>query len=284
VADFGPKRFKALRQHMITSGLCRGVINKRCGTVKRMIGWAVSEEMIPADIAHALREVKGLKRGRSEARETPKVKPVPESIVAAALPFMPKPVAAMIRLQQLSGARPGEIVLLRTGDLNTAGNVWTFMPMTHKGEHLERDRIVYFGPRCQTVLRPFLRTDLSAYVFSPAEAEADRTAERRKRRATPLWRSHVEHQRKKKAKTRKRPPRDRYDVGSYRRAIARACERADVPRFSPHRIRHSYATDVRREHGLEAAQVLLGHASADVTQVYAEADHGLALKVAAECG
>ncbi|MFA9478218.1 tyrosine-type recombinase/integrase [Phycisphaerales bacterium AB-hyl4] len=55
-------------------------------------------------------------------------------------------------------------------------------------------------------------------------------------------------------------------------------------RWAPNQLRHSYATRVRREHGLEAAQVLLGHAKADVTQVYAERDLQKALSVAREVG
>ena len=54
--------------------------------------------------------------------------------------------------------------------------------------------------------------------------------------------------------------------------------------FRPNQIRHSYATRVRREHGLEAAQVLLGHEKADVTQIYAERDLALALEVAKKIG
>jgi integrase len=49
-------------------------------------------------------------------------------------------------------------------------------------------------------------------------------------------------------------------------------------------LRHSFATYVRKKFGLEAAQVLLGHASADVTQVYAERDEALAAKVVRKVG
>jgi integrase len=49
-------------------------------------------------------------------------------------------------------------------------------------------------------------------------------------------------------------------------------------------LRHTFATEVRREYGLEAAQVLLGHSRADVTQVYAERDLTLAVRVATEAG
>ena len=55
-------------------------------------------------------------------------------------------------------------------------------------------------------------------------------------------------------------------------------------RWAPNQLRHSFATKVRKYHGLEAAQVLLGHAKADITQVYAERDAALAVRVAAEIG
>ena len=44
------------------------------------------------------------------------------------------------------------------------------------------------------------------------------------------------------------------------------------------------ATRVRKDYGLEAAQVMLGHSQANVTQVYAERDMGLAAAVAAKIG
>jgi site-specific recombinase XerD len=44
------------------------------------------------------------------------------------------------------------------------------------------------------------------------------------------------------------------------------------------------ATQVRTGRGLEAAQVVLGHAHANVTQVYAERDHALAESVIREVG
>ena len=75
-----------------------------------------------------------------------------------------------------------------------------------------------------------------------------------------------------------------YDTNSYRKAIERACTKADVPRWTPHRLRHNAATRIRKEFGLEAAQILLGHAQADVTQIYAEVDHAKAIKVAEEIG
>jgi hypothetical protein len=55
-------------------------------------------------------------------------------------------------------------------------------------------------------------------------------------------------------------------------------------RWHPNHLRHAFATRVRKYHGLEAAQVVLGHARADVTQVYAERNEELAAMVVAKIG
>jgi site-specific recombinase XerC len=54
--------------------------------------------------------------------------------------------------------------------------------------------------------------------------------------------------------------------------------------WQPNQLRHAFATRVRKVHGLEAAQVLLGHARADVTQVYAERNEQLAAAIAVVMG
>jgi site-specific recombinase XerC len=55
-------------------------------------------------------------------------------------------------------------------------------------------------------------------------------------------------------------------------------------RWSPNQLRHSAATEIRRLFGLEAAATTLGHAKADVTQIYAERDYSLAASVARQIG
>jgi integrase len=67
-------------------------------------------------------------------------------------------------------------------------------------------------------------------------------------------------------------------------AIRRACVKAGVPIWSPLQLRHNAATAIRARFGLEAAQEIMGHAKADVTEVYAEKDLALARRVAAEVG
>ena len=53
-----------------------------------------------------------------------------------------------------------------------------------------------------------------------------------------------------------------------------------VPHWHPNQLRHSYATRVRKQFGVEAAQVGLGHSRTDVVEVYAEKNLELAMNVA----
>ena len=55
-------------------------------------------------------------------------------------------------------------------------------------------------------------------------------------------------------------------------------------RCHPNRLRHSAATRIRKAFVLEAAQVVAGHARADVTQVYAERDLSRAIEVMRQLG
>jgi integrase len=75
-----------------------------------------------------------------------------------------------------------------------------------------------------------------------------------------------------------------YTPQSYGRAIARACESAGVPRWHPHQLRHAYASRIRALHGLDAAQVMLGHRTARTTEIYAERNIGVAKGISDEIG
>jgi integrase len=270
----------------------------------------LGEELAPPSLAHALAAVEGLQAGRTDARETAPVKPVDDATVEATLPHLPDVVADMVRFQRLTGCRPGEVCTLRPCDLDRSGEVWQYRPGHHKTQHHGRERIVYVGPQAQDVLRPYLLRDGAACCFSPADSERQRHAEQRAARRTPVQPS----QQNRRARHRRRAPRDRYDKNSYHRAIERACERAfgmpaelrNAPKgetpeqrskrerrarqwrrqhaWHPNRLRHTAATKIRQRFGLEAAQVLLGHSKADITQLYAERNNALGLQVAKQIG
>ncbi len=71
---------------------------------------------------------------------------------------------------------------------------------------------------------------------------------------------------------------------SFCRAVHRGCKRAGVQQWCPIQLRHAAGTEVREKMGLEAAQVHLGHARCDVTQVYAETSQAKAIEVASRVG
>lgn len=160
----------------------------------------------------------------------------------------------------------------------------------------EGTAIIPLGPRAQAILRPFLNRPLESPLFSPREAEQWRYEQQRNKvreRKTPRYPSEVRRVEKKKAlarrRTRKRRPRESYDRDSYRRAVEYGIAKANkagvqIPHWYPLQIRHSTGTAVRKQHGLEAAQVVLGHARADVTQIYAEKNLSLAMTLAREAG
>ncbi len=280
--DLGPQALKNVRQSMIEARRCRTLINKDINRIRGMFRWAVEQELLPVGVYQALLSVAGLRKGRSDAKEAVPIGPVPEAHVLETLPHLSPQVAAMVRLQMLTGARPGEVAAIRPGDV-TPGveGSWIYRPAEHKTEHFERRRAIVLGPRAREVLRPWLDRAPDAYCFDPAEVVAARHARQRAGRRSPMTPSHAA---RTPGLAPKRKPGRRYTRNAYRVAIRRACLKAGVPAWSPLQLRHTAATAIRARFGLEAAQVVLGHAQADVTEIYAEKDLGLAARVAAEIG
>jgi integrase len=289
--SFGPRSLTALRRVLIESGrLNRDTINKRISTVRWMFKWGVAEELIPPSVHQALAAVEGLRKGRTKAREAKPIPPVADNVVEATLPHLPTVVADMVRFQRLTGCRPAEVCIVRSCDVDTSGDVWIYRPESHKAEHHGRERIICIGPKGQAVLCPYLLRPEDCYCFSPIDSERKRLADRHDRRRTPSSCGNRPGSNRKRRPKRK--PRQRYDTNSYRRAIHRAVDLANrergkddlLPKWSPNRLRHSAATEIRRRFGLEAAQVTLGHATADVSQIYAERDLSLAVKIMRKIG
>jgi integrase len=299
--DFGPLGFKAVRQTMVDAGVSRGVVNHRMARIRRVFKWAVAEELVSPSVYQGLAAVEGLRKGRTTAREPEPIEPVADDVVEATLPHLPEVVTDMVRFQRYTGCRPAEVCVVRPCDVDTSGDVWIYRPESHKTEHHGRERVICIGPRAQDVLRPYLLRAADSFCFSPTDSERKRLSARHEARKTPLrYGNRPGTNRKRKPK---RKAGEHYTTNTYRRAIHRAVDlenrkrreeakqnghnEADVelvPKWSPNRLRHSAATEIRRRFGLEAAQVTLGHATADVSQIYAERDLSLAAEVMRKIG
>lgn len=232
---FGPLALRVVREKMIEAGWSRGYINAQIGRVKRCFKWACSRELIATSIYHGLQAIDGLRHGKADARETEPVKPVPEAFVDAAAHHVSRQVGGMIRLQLATGMRPGETCIMRGGDIDTTGEVWAYRPHKHKTGHHGQERIIYLGPKAKAIVEEFLKPDLQAYLFSPADAEAERREAMHEARKTPLSTGNVPGS--NRARKPRKAPADRYTVGSYRRAIARACDDAFPPPAALRRLR-----------------------------------------------
>jgi integrase len=153
---------------------------------------------------------------------------------------------------------------------------------SHKLSWRGKLRKILLGPKSQAMLRPFLEgRDPESFVFSPKESKEALQAERAAKRKSKRQPSQV---RRKKKPNPKRRPREYYSAHAYSRAVARTCEKAGIPIWRPNRLRHTAATIIRREYGLEAAQVILGHTRCDTTQIYAERDTQKAEAIIKEIG
>jgi integrase len=264
-ATFGPVALRAVRDDMIGSGLARTTINARVNRIRRVWKWAAGHELVPVAVHAALATVEGLRVGASDAPEPDPVGPVEVEDVMKTLEHLSRIVGAMVRIQLLSGCRCGEVMAMRGRELDLEAG--EYRPGSHKNawRGSKHRRVIALGPRAVEVIRPLLKPDPNAYLFSPRDVvEAIRQEGMGGRPA--------------------RTVAERYDRRTYRQAIVRAARRAGVAPWSPLQLRHTAATMIRERYDLEAAQAVLGHARPDTTTRYAERDLERAKRVVREVG
>lgn len=266
--EFDTLKLEVVREHMIAADLARKTINCNISRIKSMFKWGANKKLIDKMVYLELTTLEGLKEGRSMARETDPVKPVPQAFIDAVQPHVTSPIWAMIQLQILTGMRPGEVLQIRACDLSTTEGIWDYQPQSHKTQHRKKTRIIPLGKRAQELIKPFLTTDLQTYLFSPLKGRQEFTSKEYRDDSKAFVRNH----------------RRRYSAQGYYIAIKRACERAEVPHWSANQLRHNFATTIRKEHGLEASRILLGHSSAVTSEIYAEVDYDAARQIIAKIG
>lgn len=283
IEEFGPVDLDNFRDDVITDfNWSRKHINKQVNRVIAMFKWGAKKEICSARVRDQLMALGGLKKGRSKAKESSGVTSVADEVIDKTLPHLPEIVGDMVRFQRLTGARPGEICSLRPCDVDRSEELWLYRPDAHKTEHHEQDRVVVIGPQAQEILLSYLLRAKTSYCFSPAESVERRRRRQSSQRKTPL--SCGNRRGTNRVAAPKRTAGSRYKVASYRLAIRRGCQKAGVDSWTPNQLRHTAATLIRKQFGLEAAQVVCGHQNADVTQVYAERDLNLAKQVARAVG
>lgn len=319
VDDFGPLSLKAVRTSMaesekkahtkVSTKLSRKYINKQVRRMKSVFKWGVSNELVPADIYHALSTVDGLKKNRStEVYEADDVVPVPEHLIDPIKPFVSRQIWGMIQLQLLTGMRPEDAYLFNPSYLDMSGSIWVYKPKHHKMAWKGITRRIFLGPKAQSVVQSFLKQDLDCYLFDPKEAAWETRVERQLSRNCVKNRAGVNL-----VENPKRKAGDHYTSDSYRVSVRRGCDKAfEYPpkmnekkgqkwleslseeehqkwvrdhRWTPAQLRHNAATKIREEFGIEMAQTILGHQlGSAITEIYAEENIEKAKKIMKKVG
>lgn len=316
--SFGPKMLKAVREKMIGLGWCRRYINQCVGCIQLAFQWVASEQLFPTagQVWRDLLSVQHLHQGRSEAPESEPIVPVEPWVVEATLEHSPRILAAMVRLEQLTGMRPCEVCSIRRCEISLKPSevlslhgglkvhamevdgvtVGLYVPRTHKTAHHKKSRIVALGPTALEILAPFLLRAGDQFLFSPREAEIERRAAQREARKSKVQPSQFDRSSLHPKKT----AGEAYTSGSYAKAIASAIKRGNyarvkaaadagrdpilIPHWFPLQLRHGVATKINEEFDLHYGAAVLGHARPDTTLIYTEQAIRKAVEVMAKAG
>lgn len=246
---FDAARLEAVRDEMIKRRWSRKVINRRVIRLRTLFRWAELKGHVPGGVWVALRALPPLLSNDRRVRTSEPRRPPEWPDFARACREMPHVVRDILLVQLFAGTRPEETRTMLVRELDRSGEDWVYRPEEHKNAWRDQSREVVIGPRARRVLAKHLegkRPQDHVFVSGYDKGGATRC----------------------------------YSDCSYPRAVARACERAGVPPFSPYDIRHLAKRRATRAAGLEAARAMLGHRS--VTTTAHEYDAGVDLTLASE--
>lgn len=165
-SDFGPKAFRSTRKLMCHSKRSVPYVNGLCSKLKAAFKWGVSEELVPVETYQRLMTVPDLAPGEHGLKNGRDVKPVPEWLYKATLPFLTDTMADLLRVLWLSGARPEEILGLTPAELEKDGEYYVYRPKSHKTAKKNKLRAVVFGSESLAILRKYWPAEQGERFFT----------------------------------------------------------------------------------------------------------------------
>ena len=282
VNDFKPSCLKLVREELIQSRrFCRNTINDYISRIVRLFSWGLEEELVKPEIAAVLKAVKPLPEGYPGTYDHEERTDVPDDVIRRTLPYMPPMLAAMVQIQRMTGCRPSEIFRMRVGEIdrNADSDLWFYHLASHKTKKkTKQKKVVPLGKPEQDLMAPYLvGKSPGQAVFSPRTAMEERRTQQKANRKTKMTPSQAARTEASAAKPSRY--REFYDKDSYRQSIKYAVQKANknlpaeeqITDWTPYAVRHTAATMMELEAGLDEAQALLDHSSADMTRRYAHA-------------
>jgi len=234
-AAFGPKALQDIQQAMLKQDrLTRYGINRRKQHIVAMFKWAVSQELVPPSVWHALQAVKAIRRGKG--RDNPPRVPADPAAVDAVVAKLHADgntgAARCVRFMRATGCRPAEAYGATPADLRLSDPLPTYRVREHKNTHRGMERIVPLNAAAVAVVQEALaaRPQTHGLLFPNGAGNT-------------------------------------WDNRTLPRMIVRACEALGIQPWTPYQLRHLAATEAVNRTGNEAAvAAMLGH-SPDSTVV-----------------
>ena len=246
-----------VREAMSRGGtLSRTTVNAYMARIRRMWAWALDAALIPAVVKAELSQVQPLKPNRTTLREPVPVTPVADADIERTVAAMPENTADMVRVHRLTGMRPEEVCAMRWKFIDRSATPWIYRPPFHKTQWRGMIRAVLIGPKARAILSKYDDGQFDGYLFTPARVIANPPPDGIRahipiKRGTAFW-----------------------QTGTYTFAVRCACVNAKVRSWTPNRLRHSFATEVRRKYGIRTAGALLGHSDGSrITDGYSREAH-----------
>ncbi|GAA4465475.1 site-specific integrase [Novipirellula rosea] len=278
-SDFGPRKLSRLREVFIASGNSRNYVNRQVRNIVLIFKHAVSCEIVKPDQLVSLNSLEPLRYGQTEAPEPDPVTFVEIDIVKATAKHLSPTVKAMVRVQAATGMRPGEVCKMRPCDIDRSREDWIYRPAKHKTAHRGKTKAVPIVGDAREAIVPLLFRDPEAFCFSPQESSQWYRDQRSANRVTPDGPGRNKPGTNVKANPKSRAG-DMFSTNGYHQAIKRAAKKAKVDHWFPYQLRHLAGTVVRDALGVEAAQALLGHSKAAMTEHYAKQTEEKAIQAA----
>lgn len=270
-AEFGPLKLRLVRDAMIAKGWSRSYINRSVKRVRHIFRWGVSWEFVPESVANALGTVECLKAGETDAPESKPRRAVSPERIAAVRAELNQRHRDIFDLLLLTGARPGELIGLTTGVIDRSGEVWRVDLARHKTAHKGKHRVLFFNATAQAILQKYLSADPQKRLFPIRRDNYGQAVKKACERAFGM----PDELRNPDVTL---PPAMLAEV----KRQAKAWRQEHV--FTPHWLRHTVATRLADELGVEHAQRLLGHANAAMTEHYSRAAEKIAIGAAKTLG
>ncbi len=245
-----------VRDKIISWNTCsRSTVNFYMARIRRMWIWALDEGLIPAQVKAELTQVQPMKPNRTRLREPVPVLAVPDRDIEAVCAVAPDNFADMVRVHRLTGMRPEEVCAMKWEHIDTSREPWVYRPPFFKTQWRGMIRAVLIGPKARALLSKYHDADFDGYPFSPARIIA-----------SGIKLANENNKRKRPTEIMASIPTKRgvvcWNTGTYTTALRTYCGHAGMKSsWTANRLRHSFATDIRRTFGIVVASYLCGHSN-----------------------